>query len=89
MKALEMIVTGVFFGEDQVQIQYMEARNQSPSGSLEESLTVQLDGKTAALVEEIKEALVDVVDQYKLSLRNPPDALHGPGGNRFLEDDDD
>lgn len=85
---LETVVTAVAFGDEVMQIQYLEAASQSSAGSLEESLTVQLNKKTGALAEEIKEALVEIIDDYKLHLRNPPEHIGG-GGNRFLGSDED
>jgi len=82
----DTLVMSVSFGQEQIQIQYAEIQNQSPNGTIEESLTMNLDEKTERLVDEIREALAEIIDDYKISLRNPPEVVKG---NRFLGDDDD
>ncbi len=84
---MDTTITGVAFGQDQIQIQYLEQARQGTSGGIEETLTLDMDEKTLRLTAEIKEALVEIIDQFKLSLRNPPEQL-GTGLNRFMDDDD-
>ena len=82
---METIITGVAFGQDQIQINYLKSENQGASGGIEEILTMDVkEARTKVLVSDIQEALVALVDEFFLSLRNPPDQIRS---NRFLADD--
>lgn len=81
-----LLVAGVMFGQDQIQIQFMEQRHQTTNGSIEQTLIVNLTPKDQRLVDDIQEALADLVDNYLVSLRNPPETIDRRS-NRFLDDD--
>lgn len=81
------IVTAVAFGDQQVQIGFLDKKDQSAIGSIEQTLVVELDDKDQALVVDIQEALVEIIDNYKITLRQPPDTIERK--NRFSRDEDD
>ena len=81
------IITAVAFGQDQVQIGFLDKQDQSAHGSIEQTLVVELSDSDQALVVDIQEALVEIIDRYKTSLRQPPDTIERK--NRFSRDDDD
>jgi len=81
------IITAVAFGEDQIQIGFMDMADQSPTGSIEQTLLTELTDKDKLLVRDIQEALVEIIDNYKTAKRNPPDVIERT--NRFKRDDDE
>lgn len=81
------VVLGVVFGDQQVQIAFLDKKDQSAHGSIEQTLVVELDDKDQALVFDIQEALIEIIDNYKTSLRQPPDTIDRK--NRFSRDEDD
>ena len=85
---MPILVTGVVFGQDQIQISFMEQKHQTAKASLDQTLVVTLSEKDAQLVAEIQEALVEIIDRYWVSLRHP-EPEEEPRRNRFLEDDED
>lgn len=82
---MDIIVTGVMFGQEEIQIQYMDMSKQGPKSSLGETLTLELDERSERLTEEIREALIEIIDAHAVSLRNPPERIDG--GNRFLREE--
>lgn len=85
---MPILVTGVAFGQDQIQINFMEQKHQTSNGSLDQTLVLTLSDKDAQLVAEIQEALVEIIDGYWVSLRRP-EAEEEPRRNRFLESEED
>jgi hypothetical protein len=84
-----IIVTGVAFGQDQIQISYLEAKHQTADSSLDQTLVYGIEGRDARLVAEIQEALCEIIESYWISLRNPkPPDPESPTRNRFLDEDD-
>lgn len=81
------IVTAVAFGQDQIQISFIEQRHQTAKAALDQTLVLEMSDKDRQLVNEIQEALVEIIDNYWVGLRHPepePD----PPTNRFLRGDD-
>jgi hypothetical protein len=81
------VVTAVAFGNEQVQIGFLDKGDQSAHGSIEQTLVVELSEKDRVLMVDIQDALVEIIDNYKTSLRQPPDTIERK--NRFSRDEDD
>lgn len=81
------VIMGVVFGDQQIQIAFLDKKDQSAHGSIEQTLVVEIDEKDQALVVDIQEALIEIIDKYKTSLRQPPDTIERK--NRFSRDEDD
>lgn len=84
---IDPLITSVAFGEDHIQINFMEQSDQSQWGTLEQSLLLNLEEDDGELVMDIQEALGELIDNYKLKLRNPPDKIERK--NRFSRDEED
>jgi hypothetical protein len=81
------IISGVMFGQEQVQVSFLDKQDQSAHGSIEQTLVVELSESDQALIIDIQEALIEIIDKYKTSLRQPPDTIERK--NRFSRDEDD
>ena len=81
------VVMAVAFGDQQIQIGFLDKKDQSAHGSIEQTLVVDLSEKDQVLIDDIQEALVEIVDNYKTSLRQPPETIERK--NRFSRDEDE
>lgn len=85
---MDTIITGVMFGQDEIQISFLELADQNSMGSLEQTLLYALAEPDIDLVKDIQEALIEIIDRYKTSLRQPPETIERRK-NRFARDEDD
>jgi hypothetical protein len=86
----DLVVTSVAFGQEQIQINYMEQKHQTPDASLDQTLVYTLTERDSRLVAEIQEALNEIIDSYWVSLRHPtPSPVEEPRQNRFLDGSED
>lgn len=78
-------ITGIVFGAEAMQIGFVENRHQSEKGGIEQSLTILTRG-LEPLVEDIQEVLAEVVDNYMIECRNPPEDLPAGSARSRLKD---
>ncbi len=78
----DILINSVVFGEEALQISYLDKSEQTEEGGFEHMLTISLQGYEA-LVSDIQSALGGVIEEFHLKLRNPPDEIpSGPRLNR-------
>lgn len=93
--APNVVISSVMFGEEEINIQYMEPRESSRAAYKTKAITV----KTLHIeekVDQLIELLEDIIDEGELLIRNPPQRVrrHGLGSGvdlveRIIEDDVD
>ncbi len=76
----DLHIMSVEFGSEGIRISYIDRTLQTEKGGIETALNIDLDG-IGGLVADIKQALADVVEDFMVSIRNPPDTL--PAGPRL------
>lgn len=92
--APNVVVSSVMFGEEEINIQYMEPRESSRAAYKTKAITI----KTLHIEDELDqlvELLEDIIDKGELLIRNPPQRVrrHGLGSGadlveRIIEEDD-
>lgn len=73
-----VVFSSVMFGENEVNIQYMEIREQSRAASMARSITIQGDSIQEEM-EELEALLAAIVDKGSLLIRNPPKRMRRSG----------
>lgn len=84
-----VVVNQIGFGDDFVEINYFEEREQNDVAGIMRTIVV----KTADIQdarEELLEAIQEIIDYALVALRNPPKKKFGPGRlrDRVAADDD-
>lgn len=82
----EIMVMGVMFGEEAVQINFIEKKHTTKKGGIEQALTISREDINDLIV-DIELALAEVIEDYFLDLRDPPEVL--PTRSRFSRDADE
>ena len=71
----EIVVTSILFQPEVVQIGFFERGDQDETGGLEQILTIAI-GEYENLLDEIQQAVAeDIIEDFKMKKRNPPDTL--------------
>lgn len=73
-----VLISSVMFGENEINIQYMEIREQSRVASMARSITIQADALEAEM-EQLEELLQDIIDKGSILVRNPPKRMKRSG----------
>ena len=81
MIGADMLILSVVFGAESIQVSFLERRLQSDRGGIESTLFIASDDY-ADLINDIQDALTEVVDDYIVELRNPPEVLPAAGSGR-------
>lgn len=82
----EVIVTAIQFGDEGIEISYFEKRDQGSKVGVFKTMVMSTVGLEEQ-VQEINDAIVELVDHGSLTLRNPPDRISG-ARRRILERDE-
>lgn len=83
----DVIVTGVQFGDEGIEISYFEKRDQGSKVGIFKNMVLATTG-IEEQIEEIVQSLEDIVDHGLVTLRNPPQRISG-ARERILRGDDD
>lgn len=85
-----IVINQVGFGDDFLEINYFEEREQTDSVGIMRTIVVKT-GEIQDARDELLEAVEEIVDYALTALRNPPKKKFGPGRlrDRIPSEDDD
>jgi len=85
----DVTVSGVSFGaDDVVRIEFYEQRHSTDDGMVDQVLQMRVrDPKVAVMLADVQEVLAEIVDDYFVALRNPPDLIEGSAHDRLRKRD--
>lgn len=83
----ELIITGVQFGDEGIEISYFEKRDQGSKVGIFKNMVLSTSG-VEEQIEEVTQLLVEIVEHGHLILRNPPKRISG-ARERILKPDED
>ena len=80
----QVIINSVVFNGDQLDISFIEKRDQSPNAGLIKTLVLDRS-KFLSLAVELEDILSDLVDAGLIAIRQPPETLDGTRRQRRAE----
>lgn len=85
-----VVINQIGFGEDFVEINYFEEREQNDTAGIMRTIMVKT-GEIEDAREDLLDSIQEIIDYALVSLRNPPKKKFGPGRlrDRVPADDED
>lgn len=70
----DVVITAVQFGDEGIEIQYFEKRDQGKSVGIFKTMA-RTTGGFEEVISDIQDALIEMVEEGGVTLRNPPQSL--------------